>query len=95
MPGCPHLQAESELVKAICGEVDFCPFREPGACLSRKHTIPLLTVEINPACAGDQEQAYGPQHEADFLQKWIDGLVARCAIRGRLQPKERVCLNQW
>ena len=72
MPGCPHLQAESLFVKAMCREVDFCPFRGPGARLLRKDTIPLLAAEINPASGEDQEQEHGPQHETNSSQNGID-----------------------
>jgi hypothetical protein len=73
MPGCPHLQAESLFVKVMGCEVDFCPFRGPGARLLRKDTIPLLASEINPASGGDQEQAHGPQHETNSSRNKIDG----------------------
>ncbi len=48
MPDRPHVQAERVFEKALCNEVDFCPFRGPGARLPRKDTIPLLAAEINP-----------------------------------------------
>jgi hypothetical protein len=65
MPDCPHLQAESLFVKAMGREVDFCPFRGPGARLLRTNTIPLLAAEINPPSGVGQEQAHGPQNETN------------------------------
>lgn len=82
MPDGPHLQAERAFVQANDREVDFCPFRGPGACLLRTDTIPLLAAEINPAFGGDQEQAHGPQPETNSSQHGIDGQVARCATPG-------------
>src|SRR5579859_4310042 len=82
MPDGPHLQAERAFVQANDREVDFCPFRGPGARLPRTDTIPLLAAEINPAFGGDQEQAHGPQSETNSSQSGIDGRVARCATRG-------------
>ena len=48
MPDRPQVQAERVFVQAMCREVDFCPFREPGARLLRTATIPFLVAEINP-----------------------------------------------
>jgi len=59
-------------VKAMCREVDFCPFRGPGAHLLRKDIIPLLAAEITPASGGDQEQTHGPQYETNASQNGID-----------------------
>ncbi len=56
----------------MCREVDFCPFRGPGAHLLRKDIIPLLAAEITPASGGDQEQTHGPQYETNASQNGID-----------------------
>lgn len=83
MPDSPHLQAERAFVQANDREVDFCPFRGPGARLPHTDTIPLLAAEINLAFGGDQEQAHGLQSETNSSQNGIDGRVARCATRGQ------------
>jgi len=57
MPVGPRLQAERVFVQANDREVDFCPFRGPGARLPRTTTIPLLAAESNPASGDNQDQA--------------------------------------
>jgi hypothetical protein len=93
MPDGPHLQAERAFVQATDREVDFCPFRGPGARLPRIDTIPLLAAEINPTFGGGQEQAHGPQPETNSSQNGIDGRGARCATRGLYNSKQHLNLS--